>query len=72
MDSSWVDKVPYVEFAINSSVSDATGKSPFELCYGETVCTVIDHLDGMHKCELAQDLVTRTKSLVAEAKKALH
>ena len=53
VDTAWVDKIPYVEFALNSMVSDATGKSPFELCYGEPVALVIDNLDGMHHCKLA-------------------
>ena len=53
VDTAWVDKIPYVEFALNSAVSDATRKSPFELCYGEPVASVVDHLDGMHRCELA-------------------
>jgi len=30
----WVEKVPMVEFAINSSVSGSTGFTPFELTYG--------------------------------------
>jgi len=30
----WIEKVPMVEFAINSSVSGSTGFTPFELTYG--------------------------------------
>ena len=30
----WAEKVPMVEFAINSSVSGSTGFAPFELTYG--------------------------------------
>ena len=41
-DEKWVDKVPFVEFAINLSVAVSTGKTPFELCYGENVRTVAD------------------------------
>ena len=41
-DEKWVDKVPFVEFAINSSVAVSTGKMPFELCYGKNVWTVAD------------------------------
>ena len=52
VDTARVDKIPYIEFALNSTVSDATRKSPFELCYDEPVASVIDHLDGMHQCEL--------------------
>jgi hypothetical protein len=32
--TDWSDKLPQVEFAINSTVSEATGHTPFELNYG--------------------------------------
>ena len=32
--SDWVDKIPIVEFAINSNISSSTGCTPFELNYG--------------------------------------
>ena len=41
-DEKWVDKVPFVEFAINLSVALSTGKTPFKLCYGENIWTVAD------------------------------
>ena len=52
-DEKWLDKAPFVEFAINSSVAVSMGKMPFELCYGENVQTVADQLDGMHRVEVA-------------------
>ena len=30
----WVEKVPMVEYALNSSISSSTGFAPFELNYG--------------------------------------
>jgi len=30
----WIEKVPMVEFVINSSMSGSTGFAPFELTYG--------------------------------------
>ena len=30
----WVNKLPMVEFALNSSISNSTGFAPFELNYG--------------------------------------
>src|ERR1700723_484051 len=30
----WVDKLPIVEYAINSNISSSTGFAPFELNYG--------------------------------------
>ena len=41
-DEKWVDKVLFVEFAVNLSVAMSTGKMPFELCYGDNVRTVAD------------------------------
>jgi transposase InsO family protein len=32
--SDWVDRLPMVEFAINSSINESTGFAPFELTYG--------------------------------------
>ena len=57
-DEKWVDKLPYVEFAINSSVADSTGKTTFKLCYISNVWTVTDYLDGMHHIKYAYSLVT--------------
>lgn len=36
----WVDSVPLVEFALNSSTSVSTGFAPFELNYGYLPCTM--------------------------------
>ena len=41
-DEKLVDEVPFVKFAINSSVAVSTGKMTFELCCGENVWTVAD------------------------------
>ena len=32
--SDWVDRLPMVEFAINSTINESTGFAPFELTYG--------------------------------------
>ena len=42
-DEKGFNKLPYIEFAINSSVADSMGKMPFELCYRLKIWTVIDH-----------------------------
>ena len=52
-DDKWVDKVPFIEFAINLSVDMSTSKMPLGLCCGENVWTVADQLDGMHRVEAA-------------------
>ena len=37
IDVMWVDRLGFVEFAINSSINSSTGKPPFELAYGTNV-----------------------------------
>ena len=48
IDAKWVDRLGFVEFAINSSINSSIGQAPFELAYGTNVRQVVDHLDGMH------------------------
>ena len=43
-DEKWVNKLPYVELAINSSVADSTGKTPFELDNVLNIWIVTGHL----------------------------
>ena len=45
VDAKWVDRLGFVEFAINSSINSSTRKAPFELVYGTNVQQVVDHLD---------------------------
>ena len=52
-NEKWVDKVLFIEFAINLSVAVSMGKMSFELFYGESVRIVADQLDGMHRVEAA-------------------
>ena len=42
--SDWMDKIPMVEFAINSLVNKSTGHAPFDLAYGfvPTLCGLLD------------------------------
>ena len=35
IDAEWVEKLSFVEVSINSSVNASTGKTPFELVYGQ-------------------------------------
>ena len=37
VDAKWVDRLGFVEFAINSSINSSIGKVPFELAYGTDV-----------------------------------
>ena len=58
VDAKWVDCLGFVDLAINSSINTTSGKVPFELVYGHSVCEVVDHLDGLHTVAAASDLVT--------------
>ena len=53
VDAKWVDRLGFVEFAINSSIHSSTGKAPFDLAYGTNVQQLVDHLDGMHSVTMA-------------------
>ena len=71
IDAKWVDRLGFMEFAINSSINSSTGKAPFELAYGTNVQQVVDHLDGMHSMAIAQDLVTSITKLIGEARRQI-
>ena len=44
--SHWVDRLPMVEFAINSTVSESMGFAPFELTYGR-IPRIINRIEPM-------------------------
>ena len=54
IDNKWVDKLGFVEFAINSSVNASTSKAPFEMVQGSNVLILADQLDGLHCVDEAQ------------------
>ena len=70
-DAKWVDRLGFVEFAINSSINSSTGKAPFEVAYWTNVRQVVGHLDGMHSVTMAQDLVTSFTKLIREARRQM-
>ena len=71
IDAKWVDRLGFVEFAINSSINSSTGKAPFELAYGTNVRQVVDHLDGIHSMAKVQELVTSITELIGEARRQM-
>ena len=71
VDAKWVDRLGFVEFAINSSINSSTGKAPFELAYGTNVQQVVDYLDGIHSVAMVQDLVTSITKLIGEARRQI-
>lgn len=67
----WHTRLGHVEFALNSAVSASSGVSPFELVYGQPVAEPVDRLDGQHRVESAQEIVTRVAALVERVRGAL-
>ncbi len=51
---------------MNSSVSDATGVSPFFVVYGHDVRVPIDCLDGLHPNDAAQQVVQAREQVLAD------
>jgi hypothetical protein len=48
--SDWVEKIPLMEFSINSNISSSTGFAPFELNYGY-MPTLIGRITPMEKAK---------------------
>ena len=48
INNKWVNKLGFVEFAINSSINASTSKAPSNIIYGSNVQTLVDQLDGLH------------------------
>lgn len=62
----------HAEFALNSSPNASTKIAPFTLVYGQAVSAPVDHLDGMHFVQSAQDTVDQIRNLVDTTKKNLE
>ena len=66
--TNWLTALPYIEFAINSTVSASTGKAPFELLYGENVTLPMDHaLHAANTTSHAANFTTHIQNLVRQA-----
>ena len=65
---SWVDALGVTEFALNSSVSDATGVSPFFAVYAKDVRAPVDCLDGLHANDAAQRDVRAREQLARDVR----
>ena len=45
-ETEWCKLLCHVEFAINSTIAESIGRSPFELMYGEQVRLPVDAIVG--------------------------
>ena len=52
-----------VELALNNAVVESTGMSPAHVTYGLSLNMPIDHLDGMHPVQVAQDQVQKWENI---------
>ena len=74
-ESEWCNLLYHVEFAINSTVAESIGRSPFELVYGEQVRLPVDVIvgnqsrmpDAAHFAQHIQQLVQDAKNHLKRA-----
>ena len=60
---NWVECWTLVELAWNNAVAESTGMSPAHVTYGQSLRMPIDHLDGMHLVQAAQDQVQKWEDI---------
>ena len=60
---NWVECLTLVELALNNAVAESTGMSPAHVMYGQSLRMPIDHLDGMHPVQAAQDQVQKWENI---------
>lgn len=71
--TDWVARLPIVQFAINSSPSEPTGLSPFEITRGYTPRTLPKMLGKQKAAEISdvQEFANKAMTAVAQAQDAL-
>ena len=60
---NWVECLTLVELALNNAVTESTGTSPAHVTYGQSLRMPIDHLDGMHPVQAAQEQVQKWEDI---------
>ena len=60
---NWVECLTLVELALNNAVAESTGMSPAHVMYGQSLRMPIDHLDGMHRVQAAQDQLQKWENI---------
>ena len=68
METNWFKFIPFIEFAVNSSVAESTGFTPFEIFYGSTPASPVDYLPGLSKAPAAQEFTSDALHSLALAK----
>ena len=52
-----------VELALNNAVAELTSMSTAYIMYGQCLRMLIDHLDGMHPVQVAQDQIKKWEDI---------
>ena len=60
---NWVKCLTLVELALNNAMAESTIMSPAHITYGQSLRMLIDHLDGMHPVQAAQDQVQKWEEI---------
>ena len=60
---NWVECLMLVELVLNNTMAELTGMSPAHIMYGQSLRMPIDHLDGMHPVQAAQDQVQKWENI---------
>ena len=58
-----VECLTLVELALNNAVAESTGMSPAHVMYIQSLHMPIDHLDGVHPVQAAQDQVQKWENI---------
>ena len=68
-ESEWCNLLYHVEFAVNSTVAESIGRSPFELVYGEQGRLPVDAIVGNQSgMPYADHFAQHIQNLVQDAK----
>ena len=74
--SSWIDALPIVAFAYNSTPHTSTGFTPFEMTFGTNLASITDHQLRSTKKETddmnAVEVLDRTREISTEATKHME
>ena len=68
---TWVECLMLVELALNNAVAESTSMAAAHIMYGQSLRMLIDHLDGMHPVQAAQDQVQKWENIKNNVRRKL-
>ena len=60
---NWVDCLMLKKLVLNNAVAKSNSISPAHMLYGQSLQMPINHLDGMHPVQAAQDQVQKWEEI---------